>query len=223
MWQIDPDDPMDAEKFYRRKFEQGQKEGGAAPNFVGLDQGVQGTGQRYDFVISKLRHLLPNSHIVDLGCGTAMFLDYLCQKSFTIESYVGVDMIDDYKRYVDYAGAKNRLPTKFMHKPGAVPFEHDPDLNKYLSQNPRSLLIAIGVTGRMPYHTVRSLITLTMHYMRIVGHGVFTFPMSGDVLLGWPTQAHFALCDVEDAFRSRHANTGAKFEKITEKEGAIVW
>lgn len=53
---------------------------------------------------------LHQSNILDIGCGTGDFIDYLNQKKITLKSYTGIDLIDEFIQV-----AKENHPEAFFY------------------------------------------------------------------------------------------------------------
>jgi SAM-dependent methyltransferase len=163
-------------------------EGAGDPDYYGLTQGEYGTALRHDAVLSVMPPL-HNCTVLDLGCGTGLFLEKLWKDGNLPELYIGVDQIEEYGFSIADRAKKFGVLHSFYHKPAQFPFE------RFWSAISVDVVLAVGLVGFWGYHTYRQIRSLVRWMQSIAPISVITFPMIYDDILGDPNLVRY---DPED-------------------------
>jgi SAM-dependent methyltransferase len=155
------------EKFYRQRMEQAALDGSSENDYKALDQGPHGTGIRHAAVANNVKGL--TGRIVDLGCGTGLFLEFLAKNHKKPAHYVGVDGFEERRVGVERRLIELEVPGAYINKPMGVPFED-------LSYPDCDVMLMIGVMGFWGYHTERSVVRVYTMMRASSLHGCITFP-----------------------------------------------
>lgn len=202
------------EAFYRKLYQDAEARG-ADPDYEGMDQGPEGTKARHDAALARLSKQMHMGTVLDLGCGTGLFVDALSEACVTPTFYTGVDLLPERRSAV-----RRRLQDAVI----AGRFE-DRDLTSG-DLGPKgatfTVAVALGLMGPMPFHTMLSLLSLVRRMRECANHGLVTIPMQRPEFLGCEYQTHFDMCDVDYILR-REGYRDIKVEQNTYKEMVIWW
>lgn len=198
------------------EFYQGLMEKGADdPDYAGLDQGPEGTRGRHRLALEFVS--LAGKSVLDLGCGTGLFLTAMSKEGITPSRYLGTDLLAEREATVRERLLATGVSGNFLQM----------DLSEHrwsrLPVGRFDAVLALGLMGPEPFHTYASL-RLLLENMRLAGdHGLVTIPMMRPGFLGCEYQAHFAYRDVFNFLPSIPGYTKMTLHQNTEKEMFIWW
>ena len=196
------------ELFTRRLAETKNAENAA--DYAALEQGEYATKLRHDAVMDNVVGL--DHEVLDLGCGTGLFLDKLIERGVKPQKYDGYDGITLRAGPFSERLQKHGVKGGFHYKPMSASFES-------VSYGFYDAVVCIGVMGYWGYHTQEQVRSLHAKMRHVGDHGAMTFPMI------WHPEAmgdghirRWVPSDIQDVLNVSQANT-----VVLEREFVIFW
>lgn len=182
------------------------------PDYAGLDQGPEGTILRHQAALDFVP--LQGTSVLDLGCGTGLFLKYMAEHKIKPLFYHGVDLLerDMMGARLLACGIRGRFSTADLSK--AWP---------KFQTGKFDTVLALGLMGPTPFHSYSSLQKLIWRMRKIGRHGIVTLPMMRPEFLGCEYQAHFDYDDVALFLRDSVGGATIKQVRNSPKELVIYW
>jgi SAM-dependent methyltransferase len=197
------------EAHYRNRLTEAEGQDGQG-DYLALDQGEYGTALRHSAVLECVEGLSGN--VLDLGCGTGLFLDKLIERGMRPEYYLGMDGMPERHAPVNERLARHGVAGRFQHKPWDIRFEDV--MMPYVDA-----ALFVGMMGYWGYHTQRHVVSMHNKLKRVSKHGCMTFPMIYDAnSMGDSYLRRWEVNDVKDLLLLNSDNI-----KILERELVIYW
>lgn len=159
---------MKAAEYFGKKIE----EQGGISDFAALAQSAEGTRLRHR---QALRIVKDGDVLLDVGCGTGLFLQMLAMEGRMISVYAGVDIL---KSAVDVARA--RASEMGVQSEFRV-LEDETKLSAYVWQSPPSdSVVCLGVMGVGQWRDRHAISDMARMLKKNAKRGCFNVPIAGE-------------------------------------------
>ena len=203
-------EPHPTQELYQKALAEAAAMDADQADYYALNQGEYGTNLRHAAVLEKVEGLTGN--VMDLGCGTGLFLDKMIEAGIRPEYYLGMDGMAERHVPVNERLAKHGVQGRFQHKPWDIRFEDV--MMPYVDA-----ALFVGMMGYWGYHTQRHVVSMHNKLKRVSKHGCMTFPMIYDAnSMGDSYLRRWEVNDVKDLLL-----LGTDNIKILEREFVIYW
>lgn len=198
-----------SEEYYRKMLADNPDD----PDYAALEQGPMSTARRHSLVA---KHLDPTGRsILDLGCGTGLLMETLVENHTAPSRYVGVDFLPEREDAVLERARKLMVEAEFVAA----------DVREFLmtTKEQFDLVVAPGLVGFFPFHSITLVLDLTMMMQGVGATGLITLPRPYDGFLGCAHQAHFDVSDVAVMASHRHWVKQPHIDIYSDRELALWW
>jgi SAM-dependent methyltransferase len=203
-------EPHPTQELYQKALAEAAAMDAAQADYFALNQGEYGTHLRHTAVLDCVEGL--DGNVLDLGCGTGLFLDKMIEQGIRPKYYLGMDGMPERHDPVSERLARHGVQGRFQEKPWNARFEDV--MMPYVDA-----VLFVGMMGYWGYHSQRHVVSIHNKLKRVSKHGCVTFPMIYDPnSMGDSYLRRWEVNDVKDLLQ-----LGTDNIKIIEREFVIYW